>query len=130
MKGTNEIQNRIESLKFELSNTNNSNRKDNLRNLIKLAKAELKGNFISKSDLVGLKNLIVFVTRKSLYVNTQENLKIVMTQLLSNVESKQLTFVTRKSIKNTICNEAKVIALAICDTDTEDFKQFRIDTLS
>jgi hypothetical protein len=94
-----------------------------------LSKAELKGNFIAKSDLVEYKGLIIFIAKKSLYYNTNKNLKAVMTELLNRVESKQLTFVTRKSIKSTICNSIKSIALELCDTDTEDFKVFRLNTL-
>ena len=124
-----EIKDRIEGLKFELRKCNNSNRKDNLRRLIRLAKAELKGNFIAKADLVEYKGLIIYVTRKSLYINTPSNLKNVMTELLSRVSSKQLTFVTRKSIKNTICQSVKSIALELCHTNTEDFTQFRLNTL-
>ena len=124
-----DINNRIEELKFELRKCNNSNRKDNLRKLIRLAKAELKGNFITKADLVEYKGLIIYVTRKSLYVNTPANLKNVMTQLLGRVDSKQLTFVTRKSIKNTICQSVKSIALELCNTNSDDFKQFRLNTL-
>lgn len=129
METTIEIKNRIERLNGELSRCNNKNRKQNLRNLIKLAKAELKGNFITKSDLVEYKGLIIFIAKKSLYYNTNENLKAVMTELLKRVESKQLTFVNRKSIKSTICNSVKSIALELCDTDTEDFKVFRLNTL-
>ena len=98
-------------------------------NLIRLTKAELKGNFIAKSDLVEFKALIIFVAKKSLYFNSTENLKSVMTELLNRVDAKKLSFVTRKSIKNTICQSVKSIALELCDTDTEDFKVFRLTTL-
>jgi len=126
---TQELKQRLEVIKNEISKTNNKNRKESLRNSARLIRAEIKGNFITKTDLVEFRRLIIFVAKKSLYYNTNNNLKLVMENLLQKVNDNQLTFVTRKSIKNTICNSVKSIALSICDTDTEDFKLFRLNTL-
>jgi len=137
----------ITELEKEISEETNIYKIKSLKDKLGWMKAEEKGNFITKQDLVEHKSLIIWLMKNKANFNGYLDLKNAMTSLLEIVETKKIVFKTRKGIKgivsrlsievglnNTEDNLRRINGISII-TNTygnpilEKFQNFKLNTL-
>jgi len=99
------------SLKKEMA----TNLKSENGEVLKNKPLEKEANIVLNLDnLKEYKNLIIWSIKKSLFYNNDENLKLVMAEMLNDVNNGVLKCKTSKSIKSTLINLATSKSLNLC----------------
>jgi len=106
--------NTIESLETAIVNSTNVYKTKDLKNQLSWMKAKKAGKFITKSDLINYRNLIIFMINKSLFFKSPVNTKRVMQLLLEDAENGKMVFRTEKGIKGIICSNIFFICRDLC----------------
>ena len=137
---------KIKELQTEIDNCGCQYKVKRLKSDLGFLKAELKGQYITKEDLVEYKGLIIFLLKKANYRGYM-NLKESMTIMLEKIENENIVFKTKRGIKGILSRMALTIGLdnsetnlreanGICTTANSygneilsSFTQFRLNTL-
>ena len=107
-----ELENKIAELKagrtlaaLKLADKKTYYKVQNLSSELSAAKAEAKGNFITKEHLTEYKALIIFMIKKGNF-RGYTDLKETMTAMLNHIESNNVVYITEKGIKSILANMA------------------------
>ena len=107
-----ELENKIAELKagrtlaaLKLADKKTYYKVQNLSSELSAAKAEAKGNFITKEHLTEYKALIIFMIKKGNF-RGYADLKSAMSAMLNKIESEKVIFITEKGIKSIVANMA------------------------
>ena len=137
---------RIQELQKEIDNCGCQYKTKRLKSDLGFLKAELKGQFITKEDLVEYKGLIIFLLKKANYRGYM-NLKQSMTTMLEEIETKNIVYKTKRGIKGILSRMALTIGLENSENNLREangidilansygneilsnFIQFRLNTL-
>ena len=110
---------RIKELQIEIDNCGCQYKTKRLKSDLGFLKAELKGQFITKEDLVEYKGLIIFLLKKANYRGYM-NLKQSMTTILEKIENENNVFKTKRGIKGILSRMALTIGLDNSETNLRE----------
>ena len=105
----------IKDLQAQIKETRNSNRKDNLKSILKQAKAAQSNKFVTVEDLKEYKGLIIWNIKNASYGFNL--VKSVMTEMLRKVDANEVGYVTKRGIKGVITKLANNITLELAETE-------------